>query len=185
MQFLRSSLRIHSWSINLVATLILLMTASVSSANERLEEIFGEGVFETKWGDSLALVQEAHPDGKYKSASNMHFYTVKSSRKVLGIDRKNKGITFNFAEPESGLKSVAVKIGNSNDYTTALFALRNLFGDGTKGLENAAKYVPVSWASDDATLKVEIYMAGIFGVSTYVTISKLVTSDDTKEDLGF
>ena len=184
MQFLRPSLRIHSWSINLVAILVLLTTASVSSASERLEEIFGEGVFETKWGDSLAHVKEVHPDGKYESAMNLHVYRVKSSRKVLGIDRKKKDTTFGFAEPESGLKSVLVEFRGS-DYSTALFALKNLFGDGTQDFENEFKSGATSWTSEDQTLKVEIYMAGIFGVSTYVAISKLVTSDDTKEDLGF
>lgn len=164
--------------------MVLLVPGSVMADNQ-LSEIFGEGVFDTRWGESLDEVQLAHPQGKYESAYEMHVYTVKSSRTVLGIDRKNKEFTFQFAEPEEKLNKVQVRF-STNDYPTIVNKLTNILGEGYSTAANAAGQVGYrQWQSADESLTVAVYMQVVFRGFTYLSITKRVTAEATKEELGF
>ena len=161
-----------------------LLSYSVASANDQLSDIFGEGVFDTKWGDSLAQIEEVHPGGKYKSSYEMHVYTVKSSRTVLGSDSK-KELTFQFAEPEEKLNKVFARFPMS-DYVSISNKLTNILGEGDTNVANANGTTGyIQWESEDGSLTVSVYMAVVFRGYTYISITKRITAEATKEELGF
>ena len=164
--------------------LSLLFASSVVSASDQLSDIFGEGVFDTKWGDSLAQIEEVHPGGKYKSSYEMHVYTVKSSRTVLGSDSK-KELTFQFAEPEEKLNKVSARFPMS-DYISISNKLTNILGKGDSDPANASGTTGyIQWESEDGSLTVSVYMAVVFRGYTYISITKRITAEATKEELGF
>lgn len=170
---------------------LLLIFSSVAHA-DNVKEIFGNGIFETSWGASLDEVRASHPDGEFKQTSGMNIYNVINDREVLSVERKKNAISFLFT-PDMKLYSIITEFKDSA-YGSLLIKLSSLLGDINKNndLEMAAKTGGMttgytSWASDDGSVKVSVYMAqaGLFSrAKTFLRVENTVKTSATKESLG-
>lgn len=161
--------------------MILLFTQTVLA--DPITDVFGEGVFDIKWGNSIEQIQEAYPMGNKKSLNNIMWFEVKNSKEVLGFQRKNMNIHFSFDDKDR-LNGVAVHFDDSQ-YGALLIKLETLFGEWSKHSTNAVPYI--QWKSDNGiTLTLSSAPSG-FGIDTVFSIgyANLEATIPDKQSLGF
>ena len=168
----------------------LLLLISLSSWADNVSQIFGGGIFETNWGQSLSELQKQFPNGDLQSVSGLKVLTIKDSRAVLGIERSKKhSISFDFNFEEK-LKQITIQFSGS-DYPEALNKLTGSLGDlSLETIQGGLAKGYTRWFNEDKSLSVAIFMApkGLFGGDdTYVIVSKELelNKNVTKEHLGF
>jgi len=161
----------------------LLFTTNILAGE--IDDVFGAGVFGTKWGFSIHEVQATHPEGEKKSYGDIHHYKIKDGRTVLGVERSTSDeITFAF-DSEKRLSSVGVYFDGSDEMGDLLSKLNTLFGthiiDETDSVDNVQK-----WQSENVKVTL-LLMGGIFNSKTILTIEYLALEKPglSKSDLGF
>ncbi|ARD45065.1 hypothetical protein [Colwellia sp. PAMC 21821] len=167
----------------IVLSLFLLL--SLPSKSTQISDIFGNGAFNAKWGDSLSDIKHIFPDGKVKKYVGIVNYEVKDGRKILGYERdKNSLIRFTF-DSEGRLNAIAANF-DSNGYSHLLVKLNTLFGRNSPPDPNN-NYAFIKWPKDK---EIEISLLMIpsgFGIKTSFMIQYfgLDKPKVSKEELGF
>lgn len=164
-------------------TTILFLLSMTASAGE-ISKMFGEGVFGTKWGDTLSQVKQTFPKGKVEKYGDIVQFVVKDGRSVLGIERSSKAtIRFGF-DTESRLVGVAVYF-KSDDFGNVLAKLNTHFGQPDEPKQSG--YVTVQWPEDENILLMLAVIPTGFSSETALTISNngLNKPEVSKEELGF
>lgn len=146
-----------------------------------IQDVFGEGVFGTKWGDSLESVKNKYPKVELKELGEIVWLELKDSREVLGIKRQGQKLHFSF-DSENRLIGVAVYF-DQDDYATALNKLNTLFGEYEKV---NGHYMVLQWKTAEFILSLNMVPNG-FGVETLFSIGYygLSKPDANTESLGF
>ncbi len=92
-----------------------------SDIQKRVDELFGEGVFGVKWGDSFDTVKLAHPGGKTDTSNAVvTLYTVEDGRTVLQLERRRRDdIAFTFQGGQ--LRGISVEFPDCADVTSKLW----------------------------------------------------------------
>jgi hypothetical protein len=117
----------HRFIFILVTFFFLLPSAVLGG---EIHNIFGEGVFGTKWGMTVDEVNEIFPKGKKVKYGKIVTFEVVDGRKVLDIERRQKDkIVFGF-DALGRLSSVNVGFKNDAEIVGSLWVkLDTLFGD--------------------------------------------------------
>jgi uncharacterized protein YuzE len=163
----------------LLSILFILALNPASAAS--IQDVFGEGVFGIKWGDSLESIKNKYPKVERKELGEIVWLELEDSREVLGIKRQDQKLHFSF-DSENRLIGVAVYF-DQDDYTTALSKLNTLFGEYEKIDGN---YMVIQWKAKELVLSLNMVPNG-FGVDTLFSIGYygLSKPDASKESLGF
>lgn len=156
---------------------------SKSSAGE-IYNVFGGGVFETKWGQTLQDIQKTFPSAKTKHYGDITQIIIEDDRKVFGLERDAKSkIHFAF-DSEERLNGVAVYF-TDDQFSTLLNKLQTLFGEYATTGSTGVTYM--QWKQDNyvtITLSVvptpndvnTVFSIGYFG---------LAKPGKSKKELGF
>lgn len=157
----------------------ILTISPVSAAS--IQDVFGKGVFGTKWGDSLESVKNKYPKIESKELGEIVWLELEDSREVLGIERQDQKLHFSF-DSENRLIGVAVYFDGDN-YTTALNKLNTLFGEYKKV---DGHHMTLQWKAAEFVLSLNMVPNG-FGVDTLFSIGYygLNKPNASKESLGF
>jgi hypothetical protein len=111
--------------------LMLILLTPLFAVSEEVANIFGDGVFDTKWGMTLEQVEEVFPNGKkITNLGNTIALEVNDDRAVLDIVRSKKDkITFGF-DDVGRLASVSVSFRDDDEeiITKLISKLNTLFG---------------------------------------------------------
>ena len=168
----------------------LLLLISFNSWADNVNQIFGDGIFETNWGQSLSELSELFPKGKIKSVSGLEMLTVKDGRTVLGIERSKKHkINYNFNVGKK-LNQVRVQFDGSS-YPEALNILTATLGStNLESIQGGMAIGYTRWFNENKTISVAIFKAAggfLVNFHTYLVITKELELDGTvkKEELGF
>jgi hypothetical protein len=104
---------------------VFFLWASVALAGNRVDELFGEGVFGVTWGMTLDQVRSIHPNGaspKY-SLPIAPIYEMQDARPVLEIPRHKKAkISFIFHEDQR-LVGISVDFPDCAILSAKLFSI--------------------------------------------------------------
>lgn len=76
---------------------VLSLFGAASGHAESLGDLFKEGIFGLAWGSSNAAVESKMPSGRWRGSDA---YIVRNSTTVLGVERKQREVIFNFANGE-------------------------------------------------------------------------------------
>jgi hypothetical protein len=143
----------------------LLLLISFDSWADNINQLFGDGIFETTWGQSFEELTERFPSGQTIPVSKLDLVTaadivkvleVKDGRTVLGLERKN-GYTINYnLDGSDKLKQIRVQF-RAFDHTEILHILQSTLGK--TNLENfrgpTAGYA--RWVNDEETISVTLF----------------------------
>jgi hypothetical protein len=175
----------------------LLLLISFNSWADNVNQIFGDGIFETNWGQSFEEVAERFPSGKIKQPSKLDLETVKDiskvfvvkdERTVLGVKRKKShSINYNFDKSQK-LKQIRVQF-RAIDQIELLNTLESLLGrtniEATRG--DLAFYT--RWLDDKSSISVTLFRGkeGRVLYHAYLVITKESRIEEviSKEALGF
>ena len=106
---------------------LALLALSIYSSAGEIANVFGEGVFDLRWGNSVSDVQAVFPTGKYTERGSARVLAVSDGRTVLGINReKNSTLGFVF-NAVNRLYYVGV-VFKGEDYNKIVSKLDQLFG---------------------------------------------------------
>lgn len=163
----------------LLSILFMLVLNPANAAS--IQDIFGEGVFGTKWGDSLESVKNKYPKVELKELGDIVWLELEESREVLGVKRQDQKLHFSF-DSEKRLIGVAVYF-DQDDYSRALNKLNTLFGEYEKV---DGHHMVLQWKAAEIVLSLSMVPNG-FGVDTLFSIGYygLSKPDATTESLGF
>ena len=178
---------------------LLLLLISFDSWADNINQIFGDGIFETTWGQSFEELAEYFPSGQTKPVSRLDLVTpadigkvlvVKDGRAVLGLERKN-GYTINYNFDESDkLKQIRVQFRNS-DYKEIFRILESTLGKTKRETARGVSAGYARWVNDKETISVTLFSGAkralIFHFHTWVVITKESEIDVVidKEKFGF
>lgn len=162
---------------------IALSFTSLESIAGTIEDTFGDGLFEVKWGMSLKEVKNAHPLGKTKEYGNISQYTVEHEKPVLKVKREGTHLIFSF-NPENQLNGVMVEF-EGNQYGDVMSAATSYFGPYQNTPNNTA--TRIDWPTD-AGLK--FYLLGMpvgFYIKSILVIENTnrLGASPEKEEIGF
>jgi hypothetical protein len=162
----------------------VLFLASLNVKAGEIAKVFGEGVFGTKWGASIAEVKKAFPESKIETYEGITHIVIEDGRTVLGVSRNKKDlIRFGF-DTESRLIAAVVYF-DSDDYGNVLTKLQTHFGQPVQS--QPGSFVTVQWPEDGSTLIMLALIPSVFSNETALTISYtgLDTPEVSKKQLGF
>jgi hypothetical protein len=165
--------------------LLLFFVFSPITAADNVSKLFGEGVFGTKWGQSLYDVKELFPNGEHTSFNGVSSYTIKDGRAVLGVERNKKlsiGFGFNIEEK---LNSISIEY-KTGDYGALVLKLNSIIGEGAPDYDLGVGNF--EWQSNNEEINVRVLMSpvGLFKTAAFVVIKKDITLKESfsKEALG-
>jgi hypothetical protein len=167
---------------SLLFIIFAIIQFSVSAGE--ISKVFGKGVFDTAWGDTIKDIKEIYPNGKTEKYGEIIQFVIKDGRPVLGLKRDKKAeIRFAF-DSEDRLTGVAVYF-DGDDFSTLISKLNTLFGEYTK--PNAGGYVVLQWPKDDEVTLTLTVIPSTFSMDTIFSIgySGLTKPNKSKEQLGF
>jgi hypothetical protein len=163
---------------------IILLLVQISSSAGEIFKVFGHGVFETKWGQSITDIQNVFPSATVENYGEITQLIVEDSRKVLGFDReKNSKITFSF-DSEKRLNGVAVYF-HGGQFPSLLLKLNTLFGEYVKQGTSGVTYM--QWEQDNSVTITLSVIPSSFSMDTIFSIGYygLDKPDISKDALGF
>jgi hypothetical protein len=108
-----------------IHTALGLILCSTAFADDRVDELFGDGVFGVTWQMTLDDIRTLYPDGKLSphSLSVAPMYEIQDSRTVLEIERhKRAKISFLFYESGT-LMGISVDFPNCPELTGKLLSI--------------------------------------------------------------
>jgi hypothetical protein len=150
-----------------------------------MSEVFGEGAFNTKWGNSLSDVKKIYPNGKVKEYVGIVNYEIRDGRKILGSERnKNSIIKFSF-DTEDRLQVITANF-DLDEYSHLFSKLNALFGKNIPA-DLDSNYAVVKWPIDGGIEISLMMMPSGFGSETVFMIQYfgLDRPEVSKEELGF
>lgn len=166
-----------------ILRIMLICISPISMAGE-VEDVFGEGVFDAKWGQDISVVKHIHKEAKQKSYGSIVHLELKDGRKVLGVDRRTKDkIVFGF-DSEGRLSNSGVYF-KSDKFGDLLAKLDTLFGPHSN--KESSFGVITEWPIDNG---IKISLSHItYGLSSDVVFTienqALAKPKETKIELGF
>ncbi len=162
----------------------VLFLASLNVNAGEIAKVFGEGVFGTKWGASIAEVKKAFPEGKIEKYGDITHFVIKDGRTVLGVSRSKKDlIRFGF-DTEARLVAVVVYF-DGDENGNVLAKLHTYFGQPVQS--QPGSFVTMQWPEDSSILIMLALIPSTFSNETALTISYtgLDKPETSKEQLGF
>jgi len=164
--------------------IVFVIVLSPMAYSGEINDVFGGGIFDTKWGQKIEAIKESHPKGKRKNYGNIVHLEVKDDRNVLGVERREKDkIVFGF-DSEGRLSSAGVYY-KSDTFGDLLSKLDTLFGSHTN--KDSSYGVITEWPIDEG---VKISLSFIsFGLNSDVIFTVEYQALDkptkSKKELGF
>ena len=149
-----------------------------------ISEVFGNGVFNTVWGQSVDDIKKVFPSAKEEHYGDITQLVVEDNRKVLGLNRdKNSKLNFSF-DSERRLNGVAVYFGG-DQFSSLLVKLNTLFGEYVK--QGTAGVTYMQWKQDNSVTITLSAIASSYRVDTIFSIGYygLDKHDVSKDELGF
>jgi hypothetical protein len=163
----------------------LFLFLSLTSESAQMSEVFGEGAFNTKWGNSLSDLKKIYPKGRVKEYVGIVNYEINDGRKILGSERnKNSIIRFSF-DTEDRLQAITANF-DTDEYSHLFSKLNTLFGKNIPANLDS-NYTVIKWPIDgDIEISLMMLPSG-FGSETVFMIQYfgLDRLDLSKEELGF
>jgi hypothetical protein len=153
------------------------------SAGE-ISKVFGNGVFDTIWGQSVDDIKKVFPSAKEEHYGDITQLVVEDKRKVLGLNRdKNSKINFSF-DSEKRLNGVAVYF-NGDQFSLLLVKLNTLFGEYVKQGTTGVTYM--QWKQDNSVTITLSAIPSSYSMDTIFSIGYygLDKPDVSKDELGF
>ncbi|MBA6380979.1 MULTISPECIES: hypothetical protein [unclassified Colwellia] len=153
------------------------------SAGE-ISKVFGNGVFDTIWGQSVDDIKKVFPSAKEEHYGDITQLVVEDNRKVLGLNRdKNSKINFSF-DSEKRLNGVAVYF-NGDQFSLLLVKLNTLFGEYVKQGTTGVTYM--QWKQDNSVTITLSAIPSSYSMDTIFSIGYygLDKPDVSKDELGF
>jgi hypothetical protein len=162
---------------------ILTIIQFNASAGE-ISKVFGTGVFDTTWGNTLNEVKNIFPNGKVEKYGEIIQFVIKDGRSVLGLKRDKKALIRFAFDSENRLSGVAVYF-EGDDFSTLISKLSTLFGEYIK--PSAGSYVVIQWPKDNEVTLTLSVLPSTFSTETVFSIgySGLNKPNKSKEQLGF
>jgi hypothetical protein len=153
------------------------------SAGE-ISKVFGIGVFDTIWGQSIDDTKKAFPSSKEERYGDIAQLVVEDNRKVLGLNRdENSKINFSF-DSEKRLNGVAVYFAG-DQFSSLLVKLNTLFGEYVK--QGTTDVIYVQWKQDNFVTITLSAVPSSYSMDTIFSIGYygLDKPDISKDELGF
>jgi hypothetical protein len=184
----------HRFTFILVTFFFLLPSVVLGA---EINNIFGEGVFGTKWGMTVDEVNEIFPKGKKVKYGDIVSFEVIDGRKVLDIERRPKDKIFFGFDALGRLSSVSVGFKSDSDIVGSLWVkLETLFGDSKIDSGGTLPYESVfqlttskfEWSVDEGISVKLVWAIGMLFIDelNLVIINHgLAKPDVSKESLGF
>jgi hypothetical protein len=163
--------------------IILIIIQFNVSAGE-ISKVFGNGVFDTIWGQSVDEIKKVFPSAKEEHYGDITQLIVEDNRKVLGLNRnKNSKINFSF-DSEKRLNGVAVYF-NGDQFSSLLVKLNTLFGEYVKQGTTGVTYM--QWKQDNSVTITLSAIPSSYSMDTIFSIGYhgLDKPDVSKVELGF
>jgi hypothetical protein len=159
---------------SLLFFLLTIVHLNVSAGE--ISNIFGVGVFETVWGNTLKDVKKTFPNGKIEKHGKMVQFVIKDGRSIFGLTRDDKALIRFAFDTESRLNAVVVYF-DAEHYGSLVGKVVTLFGEYNQ------KKPYIKWAKDgDITLSLSGFNTDVMFTIEYSGLSK---PDFSKEQLGF
>tara|TARA_R110001583_G_scaffold18641_1_gene73921 strand:- start:374 stop:883 length:510 start_codon:yes stop_codon:yes gene_type:complete len=149
-----------------------------------ISKVFGNGVFDTVWGQSVDDIKKVFPSAKEEHYGEITQLVVDDNRKVLGLNRdKNSKIKFSF-DSEKRLNGVAVYF-NGDQFPSLLVKLNTLFGEYIKQGTTGVTYM--QWKQDNSVTITLSAIPSSYSMDTIFSIGYygLDKPDVSKKELGF
>jgi hypothetical protein len=149
-----------------------------------ISKVFGNGVFDTVWGQSVDDIKKVFPSAKEEHYGEITQLVVQDSRKVLGLNRdENSKINFSF-DFEERLNGVAVYF-NGDQFSSLLVKLNTLFGEYVKQGTTGVTYM--QWKQDNSVTITLSAIPSLYSMETIFSIGYygLDKPDVSKKELGF
>ena len=165
--------------------LFLILLLSIPSKSAQISDIFGDGAFNAKWGNSLSDIKNIFPEGKVKKYVGIVNYEVKDGRKILDYERdKNSLIRFTF-DSEGRLNAITANF-DSDGYSHLLLKLNTLFGKNSPP-DSDNNWAVIKWPIDKNIEISLMIMPSGFGLETAFIIQYfgLEKPDVSKKELSF
>lgn len=163
-------------------TSAMLLISCLASA-DAIDDVFSDGVFDTKWGYTASDVKAVFPSAEKKLLSGIEWLEVRNSEPVLGFNRNDEKIHFSF-DSEGRLNGVAVYFSD-DQYGALLVKLETLFGKWKKGDITTVPYS--QWVSERGITLTLAFSPSTFSTQTVFSIGypNLQRVKATKDSLGF
>jgi hypothetical protein len=163
---------------------IILLLVQISASAGEIFKVFGNGVFDTKWGQSITDIKKVFPSAKVENYGEITQLVVENSRTVLGFVReKNSKIAFTF-DSEKRLNGIAVYF-EGEQFPSLLLKLNTLFGEYVK--QGTSGFTYMQWEQDNSVTITLSAIPSSFSMDTIFSIGYygLDKPDISKDELGF
>jgi hypothetical protein len=163
---------------------IILTIIQLNVSAGEISKVFGNGVFDTIWGQSVDDIKKVFPSAKEEHYGDITQLIVEDNRKVLGLNRdKNSKINFSF-DSEKRLNGVAVYF-NGDQFSSLLVKLNTLFGEYVKQGTTGVTYM--QWKQDNYVTITLSAIPSSYSIDTIFSIGYygLDKPDVSKVELGF
>jgi hypothetical protein len=162
----------------------LLVIIQFNASAGEISKVFGVGIFDTLWGDSVEDVNDVFPDGKIETYGDITQLVIKDGRSVFGLERDKKAL-IRFAFDSEGRLNGAAVYFDGDDYTSLISKLSTLFGEYSK--PNPQSYTALQWPKDNEITLFLSLAPSTFSMETVFSIgySGLNKPSKSKEELGF
>jgi len=172
--------------MKLLVVFLAFISLATFAIGEEVEDVFGAGVFDTKWGDSMSDVQAIFPEGAKKSYGKISHYQILDGRTVLGIEREEEDVIVFAFDSANRLISVGVHYDGYLEITNLMGKLDTLFGKHTDREVEGASAPIKEWVGKGVSLSL-ILLPGMFTTKTVFGIEYTGPEKpaNEKEDLGF
>ena len=174
---------------NKILFLLVLIFPLIAEAGQ-IKEVFGEGVFGVKWGNTIEQVKNVYPNGNLKKQSGYTNYVIQDGRTILGVERKDKNpITFYF-DANLKLYAVGIEFPNPNkNFGVLLNKIDTTFGSEHITNNQSKKYnaALVNWKPDEGVSLGLMLIPGAFSSGQLIFSVKidLLPESRSKKSLGF
>lgn len=157
-----------------------ILFISQSAYAGAIADIYQNGAFGTKWGDTIDNVKKVFPAGKRETYKEVVMYVTRDGRPLFNVERKkNAFITFGF-NPEKKLNSIAVEF-QIEDYSALLKNLDTQFGAHTMQSDNSTARI-ATWPQDNGIqLSLTMARAGFFSQEVRTSFN-IIYTDTEKHD---
>jgi hypothetical protein len=155
--------------------------ASQSTAG-KIQDTFGDGLFELTWGMSLEEVKSIYIAVDTKEYGNLTQYIVEHEKPVLKVEREGTDLTFSF-NPDNQLSGVIVGF-DGDQFGDVMNAASSYLGAYQNTPNNTA--TRIDWPIDAGLKFYLINMPNGFSTKTMLVIENTNRlSDPSKKELGF
>lgn len=161
----------------LLSTILFI---SQSTYAGEIANIYQDGAFGTKWGDTINEVKKVFPAGKREAYKEVVMYVTRDGRPLFNVERKrNAFITFGF-NPEQKLNSVAVEF-QIQDYGVLLKNLDAKFGNHIMQSDNSSARIATWPIDNNIQLSLTMARAGFFSQEVKTSLNIIYTCSGKRD----